>query len=92
MRAAPRVCAPSPRRGRFLTEFGNTGSMAELSLDTAAQRLNVERRRIYDIVNIFESLDIVKRKGKNKYTWLGTEGVSGEGGGRLCSLSLSLCA
>lgn len=60
---------------RFLAAFGTVPQL-ELSLDEAATRLNVERRRIYDIVNIFESLDMVLRKGKNKYVWLGTEKVA----------------
>ncbi len=43
-----------------------------VSLDAAAVALGVERRRIYDVTNILEALDVVSRRTKNAYTWHGT--------------------
>nr|XP_057933126.1 transcription factor E2F7 isoform X2 [Doryrhamphus excisus] len=42
-----------------------------ISLDEVATSLGMERRRIYDIVNVLESLMIVGRMEKNSYTWYG---------------------
>lgn len=57
---------------KFLTLYEDDGEQ-EISLDVAAQCLGVERRRIYDIVNVLEGLEVVVRKGKNTYTWFGLE-------------------
>lgn len=43
-----------------------------IALDATAEALHVERRRIYDLVNIFEALGITSRRERNCYNWHGT--------------------
>ncbi len=45
----------------------------EIHLNDFARKIKVERRRIYDIINILEGLDIVVKKEKNLYIWQGFE-------------------
>lgn len=42
-----------------------------VDLEQITKLLGVERRRVYDIINILEGLGIVLRKGKNSYLWKG---------------------
>lgn len=58
---------------RFLELYplnGNTSGI-EIHLDATAQRLGVEKRRIYDIINILEALQCATHCRKNTYTWHG---------------------
>lgn len=61
--------------GRFLALYADAESSLNppriVCLDEAAALLDVERRRIYDIVNVLESVDVVVRNGKNEYRWQG---------------------
>ncbi|CAL1537110.1 unnamed protein product, partial [Lymnaea stagnalis] len=58
---------------KFLQKYPeHPGSIRiDICLDEVAKDLSVERRRIYDIVNVLESVEIVSRAAKNKYTWHG---------------------
>lgn len=58
-----RVCS-------FLRIYAS-GEIPIIGLDDAATLLNVERRRIYDIINVLESLEVVNKQAKNKYVWKG---------------------
>ncbi|XP_062018236.1 E2F transcription factor-like E2FE [Rosa rugosa] len=56
----------------FLSLYNrDDGATALIGLDDAASRLGVVRRRIYDIVNVLESVGLLSRKSKNTYTWKG---------------------
>ena len=46
-------------------------SQKEVSLNTTAQKLETEKRRIYDIINVLESLEMVSKIWKDQYTWHG---------------------
>lgn len=43
----------------------------EIQLNDFSQQMGVERRRIYDIVNILEGFDVFVKRAKNVYTWKG---------------------
>jgi len=49
----------------------SSGESLELQLDDTARVLQTERRRIYDIVNVFEAVQIMSKVGKNVYQWHG---------------------
>ncbi|CAN6448523.1 unnamed protein product [Victoria cruziana] len=58
----------------FLVLYNREG-VESVGLDEAASRLGVERRRIYDIVNVLESVGVLARKAKNQYSWKGFGGI-----------------
>ncbi|XP_031463202.1 transcription factor E2F8 isoform X2 [Phasianus colchicus] len=64
---------------KFLARYPDYPSAAEnnyICLDEVAEELNVERRRIYSIVNVLESLHMVSRLAKNRYIWHGQHNLA----------------
>ena len=59
---------------RFLFLYG-TPSKGRLYLDQCTRELGVERRRIYDIINILESFSVIERDIKNEYVWRGIDKI-----------------
>ncbi|VDO47617.1 unnamed protein product [Haemonchus placei] len=63
---------------RFLiamNEETRMSSSREVHLETVARKMNVEKRRIYDIVNVMEALDAMSKTNKSYYRWHGLEGL-----------------
>lgn len=48
-----------------------------LDLNGAAERLGVQKRRIYDITNVLEGIDLIEKKSKNNIKWGGSADVHG---------------
>ena len=59
---------------RFLFLYG-TPQKGRLYLDQCTRELGVERRRIYDIINILESFSVIERDIKNEYVWRGIDKI-----------------
>ena len=55
----------------FVAKHKDLPSNTSVVVDDMARMLGVERRRIYDVVNILESVGIVVKKSKNTYIWMG---------------------
>ena len=51
-------------------------SLPILKLDLLAPALGVPRRRLYDVVNVLEAVDIVSRAGRLAYAWRGDAGLA----------------
>ncbi|ORX62414.1 hypothetical protein DM01DRAFT_1370288 [Hesseltinella vesiculosa] len=43
----------------------------DLDLKQAAEQLNVQKRRIYDITNVLEGIQLIEKVSKNRVRWIG---------------------
>lgn len=44
-----------------------------VDLNQAAEALNVQKRRLYDITNVLEGVHLIKKKSKNNIQWMYVE-------------------
>uniref|UniRef100_A0A8C9R0J4 E2F transcription factor 2 n=1 Tax=Scleropages formosus TaxID=113540 RepID=A0A8C9R0J4_SCLFO len=94
--APVRLCSPktpkSPgERTRYDTSLGLLtrkfmGLLKEsadgvLDLNRAAEVLDVQKRRIYDITNVLEGVQLIRKKSKNKIQWMVSGVFEGSMGG-----------
>ncbi|XP_035168624.1 transcription factor E2F1, partial [Oxyura jamaicensis] len=48
-----------------------------VDLNWAAEALKVQKRRIYDITNVLEGIQLITKKSKNNIQWLGSQATAG---------------
>lgn len=41
-----------------------------MDLNRAAEALEVQKRRIYDITNVLEGIQLIRKKSKNNIQWM----------------------
>ncbi|VDM22192.1 unnamed protein product [Wuchereria bancrofti] len=50
-----------------------------LNLNEAAMRLGVQKRRLYDITNVLEGIDMIEKMGKNSIRWKSNDEIGSRG-------------
>lgn len=79
--APPRVPRTSTEKSRYDTSLNLTtkrflnllsqSADGVVDLNWASQVLDVQKRRIYDITNVLEGIQLISKKSKNNIQWLG---------------------
>ncbi|KAK1804921.1 hypothetical protein P4O66_019292, partial [Electrophorus voltai] len=79
---SPKGTKTPPERSRYDTSLGlltkkfcqllAQSADGVLDLNQAADTLNVQKRRLYDITNVLEGVRLIKKKSKNNIQWLGS--------------------
>uniref|UniRef100_A0A453NYL9 E2F/DP family winged-helix DNA-binding domain-containing protein n=1 Tax=Aegilops tauschii subsp. strangulata TaxID=200361 RepID=A0A453NYL9_AEGTS len=67
---------PDPSSGLLTKKFINLLKQAEdgiLDLNNAAETLEVQKRRIYDITNVLEGIGLIEKTLKNRIRWKGLD-------------------
>ncbi|KAF2289657.1 hypothetical protein GH714_037750 [Hevea brasiliensis] len=87
-------CRYDSSLGLLTKKFVNLIKQAEdgiLDLNKAAETLEVQKRRIYDITNVLEGIGLIEKKLKNRIRWKGVDASRpGEADGDACSLQAEI--
>ncbi|XP_049586214.1 transcription factor E2F3 isoform X1 [Syngnathus scovelli] len=85
----PKTPKSPPERTRYDTSLGLlTKKFVDLlaqsvdgvlDLNIAAETLQVQKRRLYDITNVLEGIHLIKKKSKNNIQWMGCSLLEVEG-------------
>ncbi|XP_061675885.1 transcription factor E2F3-like isoform X2 [Syngnathoides biaculeatus] len=85
----PKTPKSPPERTRYDTSLGLlTKKFVDLlaqsvdgvlDLNLAAETLQVQKRRLYDITNVLEGIHLIKKKSKNNIQWMGCSLLEVEG-------------
>lgn len=88
-RGAPRTPKSPPEKTRYDTSLGlltkkfvdllAQSADGVLDLNIAAETLQVQKRRLYDITNVLEGIHLIKKKSKNNIQWMGCSLLEVEG-------------
>lgn len=54
---------------KFLELRNSRSGNDVLNLNEAAEQLGVQKRRLYDITNVLEGIDMIEKTGKNSIRW-----------------------
>ena len=56
---------------KFVDLIRSSGEALSVDLNVAADKLQVQKRRIYDITNVLEGIGLIKKVSKNNIRWDG---------------------
>ena len=63
---------------RFLNKYSRQRPPRDIRMQELERMLGVTRRRLYDVLNVMESMDVIATTGKLRYQWLGIANMVSE--------------
>ncbi|KAG2223855.1 hypothetical protein INT45_012728, partial [Circinella minor] len=93
------ITSPSAQSCRYDSSLGlltkkfiallRSSTHGDLDLNRAAAQLNVQKRRIYDITNVLEGIQLIEKNSKNHVRWIGNSNNNNNNSGSTSSATSS---